>query len=112
MIKGMLGFTLIAYIVGLFMTSNVIGWTVGIAFGLIIALLKLRLMEKTFSKAVALPEAKAKGYTQKHYMMRYLLTGVVLMVAALTPGINLLGVFIGLLSMKVGAYVELYTIKN
>ena len=45
-------------------------------------------------------------------MIRYLLTGIVLLVAALEPTINLLGVFLGLLSMKVGAYMQLFVIKK
>lgn len=40
-------------------------------------------------------------------MIRYILTGVVLVIAALEPSINLLGVFFGLISMKVGAYAQL-----
>lgn len=105
----MIGFSIIAYGIGLFFTDNIMGWTVGILFGVIIALLKLKLMENTLTKAVTMPEAKAKSYTQRHYMARYLLTGIVLLIAALTPGISLVGVFIGLLSMKVGAYTQLYT---
>lgn len=104
----MIGFTAIIYSIGLFLTKNIASWTLGILFGLVIALLKLKLMENTFSKAVTMPEARAKGYTQKHYMLRYFITGTVLLIAAMEPSINLLGVFIGLLSMKVGAYIQLW----
>lgn len=104
----MIGFTLMIYIIGLFLTQDLSGWTLGILFGLIIALLKFKLMENTFSKAVTMPEAKARGYTQKHYMLRYLITGAVLLLAAMEPSISLLGVFFGLVSMKVGAYVQLW----
>ncbi|MEG0013463.1 MAG: ATP synthase subunit I [Cellulosilyticaceae bacterium] len=108
----MIAFTVLVYIIGIFLTDNVIGWTTGILFGLAISLLKLKLMESTFTKAVSMQEAKAKVYTQRHYMIRYLLTGVVLLVAAMEPGISLLGVFFGLVSMKVGAYAQLYTIEK
>ena len=36
-------------------------------------------------------------------MLRYVLTGIVLLVAALNKDVSLLGVFFGLVSMKVGA---------
>lgn len=108
----MIAFTVLVYMIGIFLTDNVIGWTTGILFGLAISLLKLKLMESTFTKAVSMQEAKAKVYTQRHYMIRYLLTGVVLLVAAMEPGISLLGVFFGLVSMKVGAYAQLYTIEK
>lgn len=103
----MIAFSLIIYIAGLIITTNYLSWTLGIALGLIIALLKLKLMENTFTKAVSLSEDKAKGYTQRQYMIRYLLTGAVLLIAALSEDISLLGVFLGLISMKIGAYVQL-----
>ena len=103
----MITFSLIIYIAGLLVVTNYLSWTLGITLGLIIALLKLKLMENTFKKAVSLSENKAKGYTQRQYMIRYLLTGAVLLIAALTEDISLLGVFFGLISMKIGAYVQL-----
>lgn len=103
----MVAFSLVVYGIGLFMVTDALSWTLGIVLGLLIALLKLKLMENTFTKAVNLPEAKAKGYTQRQYMLRYVLTGIVLLVAALNKDVSLLGAFFGLVSMKVGAYVQL-----
>lgn len=104
----MIVFSVVVYSVGIFFGSNKVSWTLGVVFGLAIALLKLRLMEVAFSKAVAMPEAKARSYIQIHYMLRYLITGIVLLVAALQSSISLMGVFVGLFSMKVGAYSKLY----
>lgn len=107
MLISMILFSLIVYIIGILMVADKMSWTLGISFGLIFSLLKLKLMQNTLAKAVTMPEAKAQKYANVHYMIRYILTGVVLVVAALTPSINLLGVFFGLMSMKVGAYVQL-----
>lgn len=112
MIKSMIGFSLLIYAIGIFLEQSLMPWTLGILLGLVIAILKLKLMEKSLNVAVTLPEEKAKAYTQRHYMLRYLLTGVVLFVAAIMPHINLLGVFFGLLSMKIGAYVALYNVNK
>ncbi len=112
MIKSMIGFSLIVYAIGLLLQQSILPWTLGIALGLIIAILKLKLMEKALNVAVTLPEGKAKAYTQRQYMLRYLVTGLVLFVAAIMPHIHLVGVFMGLLSMKIGAYVELYNMKK
>lgn len=108
----MIMFSLIVYIIGIFIAPNKMSWTLGLAFGLIFSLLKLKLMEKTISKAVLLPPAKAKNYMNMHYMLRYFLTAIVLIVAALESSISLLGVFFGLLSMKIGAYATLWTKKT
>lgn len=103
----MIAFSLFVYGIGILFTSNILAWTMGIFLGLIIALLKLKLMENTFTKAVNMNEGKAKNYTQRQYMLRYLITGVVLFIAALSQDVSLVGVFLGLLSMKIGAYVQL-----
>ena len=108
----MIAFSLIIYIVGLFITQSKISWTVGIAFGLIFSLLKFKLMERTISKSLTLPPAKAKNYMNGQYMLRYALTAIVLIVAALEPTISLVGVFFGLYSMKISAYMHLFVDKR
>lgn len=107
----MILFSLIVYIIGILVVSNKWSWTMGIAFGLIFSVLKYQLMINSFNKALVLPEAKAKNYATAQYMIRYVLTGIVLVIAALEPSINLLGVFMGLLSMKVAAYAQ-YALKD
>ncbi|MEF9959396.1 MAG: ATP synthase subunit I [Niameybacter sp.] len=103
----MIAFSLVVYGIGVFLTPNVVAWTAGIFLGLMIALLKLRLMATTFTRAVSMPEGKAKNYTQRHYMLRYFVTGAVLFIAALSQDVSLVGVFFGLISMKIGAYAQL-----
>lgn len=103
----MIGFTAIIYGLGAFFAPSLMGWTLGILLGLIVSILKLKLMQNTFTNAVKMDEPKAKSYTQRHYMLRYLLTGIVLLIAAIETNISLIGVFVGLISMKIGAYVEL-----
>ena len=108
----MVVFSALIYLVGLFLVPSKLAWGLGIIFGLIMSLLKLWLMETTFTKAMGMTEARAKAYTQRHYMLRYLLTGIVLFIAAIEPSISLFGVFFGLWSMKAGAYMELAFIRK
>lgn len=103
----MIIFSLIIYIIGIIVVDDKMSWTMGILFGLIFAILKLKLMENSITKAVQMPEAKAQKYANVQYMIRYILTGIVLFVAALEPSVSLLGVFFGLFSMKAGAYAQL-----
>ena len=108
----MILFSLIMEIVGILVIDDKIGYTVGLLFGLIFSILKLMLMQNSIKKSLTMPEGKAQKYANVQYMIRYVLTGVVLVVAALEPSINLLGVFLGLLSMKVAAYMQLFVIKR
>ena len=103
----MIIFSLIIYIIGIIVVDDKMSWTMGILFGLIFAILKLKLMENSITKAVQMPEAKAQKYANVQYMIRYILTGIVLFIAALEPSVSLLGVFFGLFSMKAGAYAQL-----
>lgn len=112
MIVYMILFSLIMEIIGILVLEDTKGYTIGILFGLVFSILKLMLMENSIKKAVTMPEAKAQTYTNVQYIIRYILTGIVLVVAALEPSINLLGVFIGLISMKVAAYMQIFVIKR
>lgn len=112
MIVYMILFSLIMEIAGILIVSDKKAFTVGLLFGLIFSILKLILMQNTIKKAVLMPEGKAQRYANVQYMIRYVLTGVVLFVAAVEPTINLLGVLIGLLSMKVGAYLQIIVSKK
>lgn len=112
MVIYMILFSIIVYIIGILLVNNKLSWTFGMLFGLVFAILKLKLMENTFTKALQMPEAKAQKYANVQYMIRYVLTGIVLVVAALEPSINLLGVFFGLFSMKAAVYMQLLLDKK
>lgn len=112
MIVYMILFSLIVEIIGIIVVDDVKGFTMGILFGLIFSILKLMLMKNTIKKSVLMPEGKAQKYANVQYMIRYILTGIVLVVAALEPSISLLGVFLGLFSMKAAAYMQLFIIKK
>ncbi|WP_069998907.1 ATP synthase subunit I [Cellulosilyticum sp. I15G10I2] len=108
----MIAFSLIAYTIGMLVVGDSWSWTKGVFIGLLFSLIKFKLMEITFNKAVVMEEIKAKNYATAHYMLRYLLTGAVLFIAVLEPGIHILGVFLGLISMKVAAYMQLFLKKS
>ena len=67
--------------------------------------LKVYLLDRTVKRALDMEDAKSgKSYMTFQYMLRYLLTGAVLVVAALTPFINLIGAIVGIFTMQIGAY--------
>jgi energy-converting hydrogenase Eha subunit A len=109
---GMIVFSICSYLIGILLGQPLVPFLFGIIFGLIVSLLKLKLMEKTFSKAVEMSFKKAQSYTTTHYFIRYVLTGVALAVAALLPYMSLLGAFIGVMSMKAGAYGAMFFQKS
>jgi len=72
----------------------------GLFFGTTIALLNFRLLYLTLKKAVKMPPGKAQVYASSQYLMRYLLTGIVVFVAIRNENLNVIGTIIGLISIK------------
>lgn len=95
---------LAALLAGVLLTDNPIAFIQGIVFGGIFTLLKVKLMESSFSRAVKKDPAVAKRLVQAHYMLRYLLTIIVVFVGIVTPTINGAAVIIALLTLKTAAY--------
>ncbi|MCR1900209.1 ATP synthase subunit I [Irregularibacter muris] len=98
-LKGVaIGFVIL--VIGSLFHSDPIPLIVGIVFGLILSLLNFRLLYITLNKAVQLPPGKAQVYASSRYMIRYLITGIVLFVSIQAPYINVLGTIMGLLLLK------------
>ncbi len=72
----------------------------GLLFGTIIAVLNFRLLALTIEKSVSMPQSKAQVYSASRYILRMTIVGVVLLVSAKAPHINIIGVAIGLVSPK------------
>lgn len=101
----------IAFIIGIFFVDNWVAYGKGLALGGIFTILKFQLMQTTFKKAILKPRKSAERYATMHYTIRYILTLFVIIVGALEPTINVVGVVIGLLSMKAAAYWQGYKEK-
>ncbi|CEH32683.1 ATP synthase subunit I [Romboutsia lituseburensis] len=72
----------------------------GLLFGTMIAILNFRLLAITINKSVTMPASKAQIYSTSQYMLRMLITGVVIFVSVKAPYLHVIGVAIGLLSPK------------
>ncbi|QUI20908.1 ATP synthase subunit I [Vallitalea pronyensis] len=107
----MIGIIVLSFGIGLFFVPDIAAYGKGLALGGIFSILKLKLMEVTFTKALNKPPKAAQTYASFHYFLRYLLSILVLMIGALEPTINLVGVIISLVSMKVAAYLQGYIEK-
>lgn len=72
----------------------------GLVFGTIIAVLNFRLLAITLQKSLTMPVSRAQIYSGTQYMMRMIVTGVVLLVSIKSPNLNIIGAVIGLLGPK------------
>lgn len=91
---------------GIYFVSSPYAYLKGIAFGTIMTILRMILIERSTKKALDMDKARSTVYFGWTYLIRYIITGVVLVVAALQPDhINIWGVIIGLLLLKPAAYI-------
>jgi len=95
---------LVALAIGVFISNNPMAFVQGIGLGGIFTLLKVQLMNNTMNRAVTKEPEAAKRFVQAHYMLRYLLSVLVLFVGIVTPTIDSIAVIIALLSLKAAAY--------
>jgi F0F1-type ATP synthase assembly protein I len=53
-----------------------------------------------------MPSARAQKYVQTRYFLRYLITGVVIYVAIINPWVNIIGVLLGLVAVKISVLIN------
>ena len=93
----------------LFVPSIPSGEAFPVALGVFLSsalnVLKVLLLERTVQRVMELETAKeSKGYVASQYIVRYVLTGAVLVVAAITPFINLWGAIAGIFTMQIAVF--------
>lgn len=69
-------------------------------FGGGISILNFKLMDITVNRAVQMSPGKAQSYSTRHYMIRYFIYFVVLLVAGKADYLNFVTTMLGLLSIK------------
>ncbi len=88
-----------------------IDFSIGIAFGALFTILKVVVLERSLRKALNMSSAAAQNYTRLHYFIRYILTGVMLFVAAKISPVCLFGAIGGLLPMQIAGYLVNFFFK-
>lgn len=104
MIKNMILVSFIALLLICFVKTflpYILGLTLGTAF----AITKLILMERAIDKSLDMLPKTAEKYIYAQYMLRYLLTGLLLFFVIRSENISLLGFLIGLFSLQISAYI-------
>ena len=80
--------------IGILLTEDITAYIQGVLLGGIFTLLKIKLMAITFKRAVTKTPYAAKRYVQANYMLRYVLSFVVLFVGIVTPTIYSIAVIL------------------
>ena len=106
LIRNVVIILLVALVFGLFIVENKMAYTFGILIGGGATVLKVFMMENSMEKAVLKQPHEATNYVRAQFMLRYLITFMVLFIGVYTPYISLIGLGIGVFALKPAAYIQ------
>ncbi len=99
-LKGTIILNVVIASIGYFIFENPIAFIYGIFFGATIGFLNFRLLYLTLVKAVRMQPHQAQAYAASRYMIRLVITGIVLYVSIKSEQLNTIGTIAGLFSIK------------
>lgn len=72
----------------------------GYIFGVLISMAAFKLLHNSVNKSVTMTPNRAKSYANFQYLIRFLIYGIVLIVAAKADYLNFMTTFLGLIMVK------------
>jgi len=95
-----------------FRSSLAVGFALGIGISMALNLVKILWLKRCVNRAVNMETAAAGAYISINYVLRYVLTGLVLVAAHFLPVVDMFGAAIGLLSMPFANYAVHFLNRN
>ena len=105
---GIIIITIPITVVGLIIVKNNLEYLFGIGLGTMVAIGVLKHMQITVLKTVEKTPKAAQSYAIKNYMIRYFIIISVLMVGIISKEVSVIGIFLGIFSIKISAYLFPY----
>jgi len=86
-------------------TGEAFPFALGVVLTSVLNILKIFMLERTAKKIVEMTDPNAgKNYLRLQYLFRFFLTGAILLAAAVTPFINMLGAIAGVFTLQIAAF--------
>lgn len=96
-----IGAVILSVVFILFFGASAKALIIGLLFGVSISTLSFIDLSQTLQRAVSKPPAQAQNYTVRKYFIRYIINGIVLYVAVVSPYIHVIGTVLGMLLIKI-----------
>ena len=107
---GILFTGLVFQLVGMWFTEDKVLYTIALWIGIVLALVTVVHMYRTLDRALDLGAGAQKAVTVAN-MIRYAAVVIVFLIVLLTKVLNPLVTFLGIMSLKVAAYLQPFTHK-
>ncbi len=108
---GIAVFAVLFSIPGLFLKMHKSAYYLGLGLGILVSVLMSISMYSTIEKSLRMDQKSAVNYTKRNSLFRLLLIIVVLLAAVYIHSINIFTVVLGVLSLKLSAYLQPLTHK-
>lgn len=106
LIMGIVCFGVVCQIAGIFFMKDQLAYAVSLWVGILTASGMAVHMNYTIHKALAQDEGTAEKVARSSYFLRYACAMVLLAAVALTGVTNLVVTFVGIMGLKIGAYIQ------
>ena len=104
LVVGALWLALVAASAAYYRSMDCLPFALGSLLGVALNVLKIVMLDRAVRRAVQMEEASAGGYVRMQHFLRFLLTGVVFLAAALVPFLSLWGAAAGVLTLQVALF--------
>lgn len=99
-------------LVGFFFSEDLFSYTLGLLFGVAVAIFLIVHMAKTLDKALDLPQEQAVKYTRRQSFLRLAVMLAAMVIALLVEQFNFIAVILGMLGLKMGAFIAPKLLKR
>lgn len=105
-------YTVLIEAVGFFFSEDVLSYTLGLLFGVLIAIFLIFHMAKTLDKALDLPQTQATKYVKRQSFFRLFIMLLAMIAGLAIDWMNFIAVVLGMLGLKIGALIAPVFLKR
>lgn len=97
---------------GVFFSEDILSYSLGLLYGVIVAILIFLHMARGLNRALDLPQEKAEKYARKQAFLRLAMMLVALLVVLRIPKLHFIAAVLGLLGLKIGSLFAPFFLKR
>lgn len=105
-------YAVVVEVVGIFFSEDILSYTLGLLFGLVIAILLIVHMAHTLNRALDLSQGQAMKYTRRQSYLRLVMMLVAMIIALLVNQLNFITAILGILGLKIGALIAPFFLRR
>lgn len=105
-------YAVLVEVVGIFFSEDILAYTLGLFFGVIIAVFLIIHMAKTLDKALDLPQEQATKYVKRRSFLRLFIMLTAMIISLAVDWLNFIALVLGMLGLKIGALIAPFFLKR